>query len=402
MITRRDFVLATAAGTVAPWRIAPFARGAAQRPWIPTDGFLAGLPRLLELASVPGVAVAVLEGGEIVWRRAFGLANAETKAPVEADSVFPAASLGKPVFGYVVLKLVEDGLLDLDRPLVEYTRPDDLADDPRLERIAARHVLSHTTGLPNWRSRAAGTKLAPSLEPGERFQYSGEGFFWLQRAVEAITGQGVDRVMRDRLFAPAGMPRATYAWTEDHQRWTVFGHGNRGDLAEQFNRRLADPLLERARQLGKPLSEWTVADTYAAMEHAAPTLPRLPNFAVPNVAGSLICTVGEYARFVALMMAGRRRASFELGETGRRAMLTPRVELNRVLSWGLGWGLEAGEGARYCWHWGDNGIFRAFVVADPEAGRAIVVFTNGSSGPKVYQRIVADATGLDLAAFLWV
>jgi len=400
MTTRRDFVLATALGAVVPWR-PRLARSAAQRPWIPSDDFLAGLPRLMELASVPGAAVAVLDGGEVVWRRAFGVANAETGAKVEIESVFPAASLGKPVFGAVVLDLVEDGLLDLDRPLVEYVRPDDLADDPRLERVAARHVLSHTTGLPNWRPRAPGTKLTTSFEPGERFQYSGEGFFWLQRTVETVTGRGIDRVMRDRLFGPAGMARATYAWSEDHQRWTVFGHGSRGDLAEQFNRRMSDPLLEHAKAIGKPMTEWTAADTFAAMEQAAPTLPRQPNFAVPNVAGSLICTVGEYARFVSLMMA-RRGASYGPSEASRVAMLTPRVELNRVLSWGLGWGLETGDTARYCWHWGDNGIFKAFVVAEPDAGRGIVVFTNGSSGPKVYQRIVADATGLDLAAFLWV
>jgi len=401
MIGRREWIGWAALGMVGsrwPARLA----ATADRQWIPTDDFLVGLPRLMELASVPGVSVAVVDRQQLVWQRAFGVANVETRAPVLEDSVFPAASLGKPVFGYVVMKLVEEGLIDLDRPLMEYAKPDDPDDDPRLTRIVPRHVLSHTTGLPNWRQGGSGTKLRTSFEPGDRFQYSGEGFFWLQRAVEEVTKQGVDRVMRTRLFGPAGMARATYAWSAEHRAWTVYGHRERGDLANQFNRRTADPLLDVAGRWGKPMGDWTVDDTFRAMKEATPSLPLQPNYAIPNVAGSLICTAGDYARFVTMMLTGRRPEPFEIADQSRTAMLTPRVEVNRVLSWGLGWGLERNGARRLCWHWGDNGIFRAFVLAEPEAGRAIAVFTNGSSGPKVYQRIIANATDLDLAAFLWV
>jgi hypothetical protein len=73
-----------------------------------------------------------------------------------------------------------------------------------------------------------------------------------------------------------------------------------------------------------------------------------------------------------------------------------------VLSWGLGWGLERHSSGALFWHWGDNGIYKAFTLGDPVRRRAIVIFTNGSGGAKVYERVVRAATAFDLSAFLWV
>ncbi len=398
-LDRRHFLVASVAGgsVVARAEAQWIDQVAADRPWVPDSAFLAELPRLMEVASVPGLAVTVLEAGAVHWTRALGVSNVATGAPVTPDTVFPAASLGKPVFAAVVLGLARSGKLSLDRPLVEYCRPADLPSDPRLERITARHVLSHTTGLRNWRNRID-QPLAPDFDPGQRFQYSGEGFYWLQRVVETITGQGVDRVMRDRLFGPLGLDRATYAWSRDHAEWTTFGHTNRGALGTHFTRDLGAKLLPIAEKLGKPMTDWTAADTYRAVAEADPRLPQLPNVMVPNVAGSLLCTVGEYGRFLAMVLGGRS----PLSAADREEMLTPRIALKPTLSWGLGWGLERRSTGSLFWHWGDNGIFRAFTVGDVATGRALVIFTNAESGPKVYQRLVRAATGLELDALLWV
>jgi hypothetical protein len=150
------------------------------------------------------------------------------------------------------------------------------------------------------------------------------------------------------------------------------------------------------------MGDWTAADVFRAMDETESRLPKLPNFAVPNVAGSLICTADEYARFLSTMLAGGQRPDWAVSEGSRAAMLSPRIELNPALSWGLGWGLEATDRGPLFWHWGDNGPFTAFAVGDPARRRALVVFTNSESGPRIYQRVVADATGMDLAAFLWV
>jgi CubicO group peptidase (beta-lactamase class C family) len=355
----------------------------------------------MDLASTPGLAIVVVDSNEVVWSRAIGLANAETKAAIQADTVFPAASLGKPVFAWVVFKLVEEGKIDLDRPLVSYYRPEDLPDDPRLAEITARHVLSHTTGLRNWRNRID-QKLVPDFQPGSRFQYSGEGFYWLQQAVETVTGQPVDRVMRERLFEPANLPRATYGWSRDHDAWTAAGHTSRGAVGNQFTRTLGNKLIVIAEKWGKPISEWTSADGFRALPEADPSLPKLPNYVIPNVAGGLLCTAAEYARFMTLLHANRRPGPWEISEPSRTAMLSPKVELKPSLSWGQGVGLEHQGSRRFFWHWGDNGIYRNFMLGEPARGRGIAVFTNAEGGPKVYQRIITAATGLDLAAFLWV
>src|SRR5215210_7961178 len=179
-LSRRHFMLGSAGfvaaavrtGTARPAQALSVQSGPR---WQPTADLLRNLPRLLELASVPGLALAVVDGKR-VWRRGFGDAIEESAQPVSDETVFEAASLGKPLFAYAVLRLVDAGVLDLDRPLYDYL-PSPEADTPRMRRVTARHVLTHTSGLPNWRHTAG--PLAPETEPGETYAYSGEGFFYL-------------------------------------------------------------------------------------------------------------------------------------------------------------------------------------------------------------------------------
>ena len=100
-------------------------------------------------AQVPGLGVALVEGDRIVYDRVFGVQDAASRTELRHDTLFQAASLSKPVFAYLVLMLVADGRLQLDVPLTDYWR-DESIDDPRLSQITARHVLSHSTGFPNW------------------------------------------------------------------------------------------------------------------------------------------------------------------------------------------------------------------------------------------------------------
>ena len=107
--------------------------------------------RLLREGEVPGAAVAVVRGGRVEWHKGFGVKNAETKEPVDGSTVFEAASLSKPVFAYAVLKLVDQGKLDLDAPLSKHLPTPYVEGDERLNLVTARMVLSHRTGFPNWR-----------------------------------------------------------------------------------------------------------------------------------------------------------------------------------------------------------------------------------------------------------
>ena len=133
---------------------------------------------------VPGVSVAIIKDAKIAWRKGFGVRNQHTAVPVDYDTVFEAQSMSKPVFAYRVMKLREQGVLDLDTPLTKYTQDIFLKGDPRLELITARRVLSHTTGFPNWRAKE--DPLSIKFTPGTQWSYSGEGYYYLQSVITRL------------------------------------------------------------------------------------------------------------------------------------------------------------------------------------------------------------------------
>src|ERR1051326_7147457 len=138
---------------------------------ISPDQLEEAMPALMAQASVPGVSVASVSDGAVAWQSGFGVRRAGAPDPVTAETLFQAASLSKPVFAYAVLDFARDGLLDLDIPLTAYLPEPFVEDDELLHQVTARHVLSHTTGWPNWRPR--GEPLHREASPGERFGYSG-------------------------------------------------------------------------------------------------------------------------------------------------------------------------------------------------------------------------------------
>jgi CubicO group peptidase (beta-lactamase class C family) len=366
----------------------------------PRAGTLDGdLPRWMRLANVPGVSLAIVERGGTT-ARGFGVTRAGGTEAVNADTVFEAASLSKPVFAYLVLRLAAEGALDLDRPLGEYVdlpNPSDAA----ARAITARQALSHTTGWRNWRT-ARDHVLTADFAPGSRFGYSGEGYYFLQRVVERVTGRGIVRLTRERVFEPLGMRRSAYMSRPDLEVNRAEPHNNRGVPLESFNTRVSRGLRESSAAAAKPIDEWMHEDTERAVLAVGKDALTFPNFLIPNVAGSLLTTANDYALFL------RHLLGLSGAPTGGRAvldrMLAPQVTINEALRWGLGVGLQTDAARRPAtfWHWGDSGGVKAFVLGDPAAGSAVVVFTNGNSGRAVYERVVRTVLGGDQPAFLWI
>lgn len=365
--------------------------------WIPSEEQVRELPRLMRIAGVPGAAIAVVDGGKLAWSRSFGVKNILTRDPVREDTLFEAASMTKPVFAYVVMRLVDEKRLDLDKPLVLYRRPSNLGSDPNLERITARHVLGHSSGLPNWASEP----LVTSSAPGSRYSYSGEAFIWLQLVVETIMGMGLGSVMQAKLFDPAGMSNSSFGWDEEIARAAVFGHSEPPEgeqaLPAQPTRELGDRLLPVAAQWRKPIAAWTYEDSVAAMRETDPKTPPSTHDLLVNSAGGLLMTASDYAKFMALMMDRRGRAAWEISDAARQAMLAPQLDVRgRDISRGLGWELEQSPGGLLFQHSGSNyGIFKTMGVGDARSGRAIVVFTNAANGNALAARIIRQATGID-------
>jgi CubicO group peptidase (beta-lactamase class C family) len=376
--------------------------------WVPPDDFLADLPRLMRALRVPAIGMAVVERGEVVWSRNLGLANAGTRAPVSDTTLFEDASLSKPVFAYAVLQLADQGVIDLDRPLAQYHRPEYLAVHPWNEQVTARDVLRHSTGLPNWRKDPANEKLVPAVKPGTRIDYSGEAIFWLQRVMETLTGESLDESMQRLLFGPAGMHDSSYTWSADLAARSVYGHRAVEDEAPgmppQMLREQWSAAQVIADRWGKPLSAWRYEDAARALRLVQAITPKglvnWPGDILANAAASLRTTPQDYARFMALMVRTRRE-SWQITDATRRAMLTKQIDVPaRWTDKGLGWNLEATPRGPVFYHSGSNGgIFKNFALGDLAGQRALVVLTNAGSGNVLYRRVVRAATGHDLLAF---
>jgi CubicO group peptidase (beta-lactamase class C family) len=230
------------------------------------------IPQLLEKADVPGLSVSLIRDGELVWIGAFGVMNAETKKPVNNETVFEAASLSKPVFAYAILKLVDEGKLNLDTPLNKYLGNNyDVVNDDRINLITARRVLSHTSGFPNWRDNDGTKTLLIHFTPGEKFSYSGEGIVYLSKVAEKITGMAFEDFMQKYALQPLGMTASSYIWQD------------RFDALKAYRHDMIGKLSGRNQPPGG---------------HAG---------AVPeqgNAAASLCTTAGDYAKFVITMLSG--------------------------------------------------------------------------------------------------
>ena len=291
---------------------------------------------------IPGAAIAVFHYGQPTLNYC-GLADVVTKQPVTADTIFEAASLGKPVFAYAVLELVRERKLDLDKPLADYLgapyvhqqrpfnsdSPTDKVDDPRFAKITARMVLSHTSGLPNW----ARSPLYLQSDPGKKWSYSGEGYVYLQRAVEALTHLPLEEVVRQNVFLPLQMNHSTF----------VPSRVNAAVLATGYDR------------AGRPV-HWT------------PSQPLAPS--------TLYTTAEDYAKFLeSLLVLPIQDSPFGMEEQ-------PQAVANAAdhVTWGLGVGLEASHNVRSIFHMGANPGFQSFFLLTPDTGEGVLLLTNSENG----------------------
>ncbi|MEO1203148.1 MAG: serine hydrolase domain-containing protein, partial [Pseudomonadota bacterium] len=160
------------------------------------------------------VGAALIEDGAVVWTGYYG--EQSPGVPASSTTQFNVASITKTVATEVVLRLVEQGVLSLDEPMATEWVDPDIADDPRHKLLTPRMVLTHTTGLPNWRFMAADRKLAFEADPGARFTYSGEGFEYLATFVEKRTGRPFPELVEALVFEPLGIRNAGYSIDESN------------------------------------------------------------------------------------------------------------------------------------------------------------------------------------------
>lgn len=205
----------------------------------------------MRATGAKGLAIAVIDRGRVVSVQAFGARNAKGD-PLTTETVMYGASLTKLVFSYWVMMLVDEGKIDLDRPIAAMLPrplPDygnveshgnwgDLKDDPRWRTITPRMVLNHATGFANFSFLEPDGKLRIHFDPGSRYGYSGEGMILLQFALERGLGIDVEVEMQRRLFRPLGMSRTGLVWQPAWRAnladgWTLEGRVEPHDQRER-------------------------------------------------------------------------------------------------------------------------------------------------------------------------
>jgi CubicO group peptidase (beta-lactamase class C family) len=315
------------------------------------------IPSLLKAhPRTPGVSMALVADAGLLWSRGFGVKERTTNAAVDEDTVFEFGSVSKTVFAYAAMKACEKGILGLDTPLTRYTPERYLTGDRRLDLITPRHVLAHTSGFQDWRSK--GKPLRIQFEPGTRWDYSGEGYWYLQSVLTHATGRvdtsncqtfedglrvcatDFDAYMKANLLVPFGMASSGYL----HHAGMARPHDEKGQLIPGR----VSTAVEAARY---------------------------------GSAGQLHSTVRDYATFLVEIIDAKPADAFRLSRASLQEMLRAQVKITDTLSWGLGWAIEQHPGmGDIISHTGDNPGFKAMTGASIRRRSGFIIVTNGDSG----------------------
>jgi CubicO group peptidase (beta-lactamase class C family) len=306
--------------------------------------------RWLKQKQIPALGIGFIKEGKIVQISVFGELQANKAAPI--NTIWNVASMTKPITALVTLKLINAGKWDLDEPVYKYYTDPDIANDPRTKLLTTRIILSHQTGFPNWRGNNKDGKLSFEFEPGTKYQYSGEGYEYLRKALEKKFKKSLEQLASELIFTPLKMKDTKFIW-EDKTDSTRFAkwHNEKGELYE------------------------TQKNTTA------------------NAADNLLTTVEDYSKFLVHILNGA-----DLSEKLYKEMIATQVKINEYKHWGLGWWVDENinENKDFALvHGGDDiGVHTiAFIV--PKTKQALLIFTNCDNGTDAFAEILVKFLGKD-------
>lgn len=340
---------------------------------ISQDSLINKMNQLMKDAQISGMALTVFNDNEVAFSQTFGYKNQKEKEALTDSTNIYGGSFSKAVFGVLVMKLIENKVIDLDTPLESYlpkkiyeyqpeTRWHDnyssLKEDPKYRKITARMCLAHTTGFSNWRWVEPDYKLRVHGEPGSRYMYSGEGFVYLQVVLEKLTGEGLEALAKKLIFEPLGMKNSSYQWQPRFENNFAYGHGSEGQLWKK--------------------------DTDNE----------------PRGGSTLETTAEDYTIFLKAVLEKKI-----LKEESWTELFKPQIRIRSIkqfgplsyrdstlyddikLSYGLGWGIiqtPYGFGAFKECH-GDG--FQHYSIVFPEAKKGFMLMTNSDNGEGIYKEL---------------
>jgi hypothetical protein len=313
------------------------------------EQLLSLMDTLLAEHNVPGVSLTIRNASDYI---SLSAGFAKTGMLMDDMTYCIGASLTKPLFAFVVLRLSEEKILDLSKPIAEQAKLVYYDHLPYYTEITPRHVLSHSSGLPNW---GWNRPLEQKNKPGSQFEYSGEGFVLLQKAVEQLTGKSFWQLLQELLMIPAGIDRICLHHDDLLDQNVVIGHDDEGE-------ELPPPDFEQD------------ATTKARIDVRY------------NAAGSIIVQPEAYAK-----------ALYYIQISHAHIWLKMQTEFILYEPWKIGWGqgigLQHSDLGKALWQWGSEKAFKNFTITFVGHDFAIHIFTNGGNGKAVYKEILKELTG---------
>jgi len=330
------------------------------------------LEERLKKFAVPGLSIAVVQDGRIVWAKGYGLADVEAKKPVTASTLFQAGSISKPVAAMGALTLVEEGKLSLDHDINASLKSWKVPSNSFTQKtpVTLEELLSHTAGLTvhGFPGYAAGTPVPTvvqvldgtppantaairvDLAPATQYRYSGGGYTVAQLAMTDVTGQTFPKLMADAVLRPVGMTASTYE---------------------------------------QPLPEARVAEAAAGYREGGKPVEGKRHVYPEMAAAGLWTTPSDLARFAIAMQKMLRGEKGPLSKAMAQNMVTPRRD-----GYGLGFAIEDKGGTTYFTHGGSDEGFQALLYASEDRGYGAAIMTNSDAGfrvmPEVLRAIAAE------------
>lgn len=355
--------------------------------FITKDSLDRKINQLITDAKVAGISVAIFDKNKTVYQNTSGFKNYKDQTILTDTTNFYGASLSKAVFSVLVLKLVEEKIIDLDTPLESYLPKkiyeyepktrwhdnyNDLKHDSLYHKITARMCLAHTSGFNNWRFFEKDRKLRVNFEPGTKYFYSGEGLVYLQVILEKITGKSLEELAQKYVFEPLKMENSSYEWKKNFEKDYASGHNS--------DRRVYPKDMDNEPRSASTLE--TTAKDYTTFLTA--------------VLSQKIINENSYKEMFSSQIRIISLAHF--GPNSKK--ITDKydaINLSSGLAW-LNFKTPYGKAATKGGH-GDG--FQHYSILFPETGKGMLIMTNSDNGESIYKELLEVAISDTFSPMEW-
>ena len=328
------------------------------------------IPQLLNDFMVPGTAIALIENGEIILQKAYGYSNIDKETPVTTTTGFNIGSISKTITAWGVMKLVQEGKIDLDAPAEKYLSrwhiPKSEFDS---DKVTIRRLLSHTAGLslhgyPGWSPKDTLPSIEESLdgknngpgrveiimEPGTKWKYSGGGFTILQLIIEEVTEQKFENYMQVHILNPLGMTHSSFI--------------------------IDDKILKASSLEYNEFGEVIDFELFTA-----------------QAAAGLHTTIEDFTKFaLASLYKNPNNTEYQqiLSVANLQEMMEPAAASDGI--YGLGYQIDPirGTSMTLVGHGGANAGWHSFLRLNPVTDDGFIMITNGGAGHNIYRQVFCN------------